>query len=128
MVGKNHLKEKEIHLVHYKKHTGKRAMSSQEAMDEAICFGWIDTTIKRLDEDCYIQRFVRRKKTGRWSKNTVKYAQRLIKEGKMSSAGLKVYNQGLKNPLLDGDIPDNLEVPIRLKESLAKNKLAQERF
>jgi len=47
---KNHLKEDKVHLIHFKKHTGRRAMSSQEAMDEAICFGWIDTTMNRLDD------------------------------------------------------------------------------
>ncbi|MFH1771167.1 MAG: YdeI/OmpD-associated family protein [archaeon] len=121
----NHLEEDAVYLVHYKKHTGKRAMSTQEAMDEAICFGWIDTTVKRLDEDCYIQRFVRRKNGGSWSRNTSSYAERLIKDGKMSPHGLKTYKLGVKKPLIDQHIPDNPEVPLKLKQALAKNKKAK---
>ncbi len=125
---KNHSEENEVYLVHYKKHTGKRAMTAQQAMDEAICFGWIDTTINRLDENRYRQKFVKRKKTGRWSKNTLKYGKRLIKEGKMSPTGMKAYKQGLKNPIIDHDIPENSKEIEKLKQSLAKNKKAKEFF
>ena len=121
----NHSKEKEVYLIHYKKHTSKRAMSSQEAMDEAICFGWIDTTMKRLDKDRYMQKFVRRKKTGNWSKNTIKYAKRLIKEGKMTPAGLRAYKLGLKRELIDVDISTSPETLQKLKQALAKNKKAE---
>jgi len=93
---KNHLTKSVIHLVKFKKHTGKPSLSSKEALIEATCFGWVDTVIKRLDEDRYVQKFVKRKKSSRWSKNTLSYAQQLIKDGKMTLAGLKAYELGLK--------------------------------
>ena len=48
---KNHLNEKKVNVVLFKKHTGKKSPSHRELMEEAICFGWIDTTVKRIDEN-----------------------------------------------------------------------------
>ena len=67
---KHHLKEKKVGLICHKKHTGKLFLTHREAMEDAICFGWIDTTIKRLDEDRYIRYFARRTDKSRWSENT----------------------------------------------------------
>lgn len=125
---KYHDKETAVELIHYKKHTGKRAMSAQEAMDEAICFGWIDTTVKRLDDDTFLQKFRKRNSKGKWSKNTFSYAKRLIKDGKMTEVGLKAYKQGLKNPLADGGILDNPKPPEEFLEALKNNKVAEEFF
>ena len=50
---KNHLKESRVTLVKWKRHTGKPALSHQESMEEAICFGWIDTIVKRIDDDTF---------------------------------------------------------------------------
>ena len=93
---KNHLKEDSVYLIRYKKHTGKPTLTPKEAMEEAICFGWIDTTVNRIDEERYAQRFVRRNKNSRWSNNTIKYAKRLMKERKMSPFGIKMFKEGLK--------------------------------
>ena len=54
---KNHKKENKVNLIKYRKHTGKPSVTSKQAMEEAICFGWIDTTMKRLDDERYMQRF-----------------------------------------------------------------------
>src|SRR3989338_5720954 len=93
---KNHNTEKSIFLVHYKRHTGKHFLSHRETLEEAICFGWIDTTVKRLDEDRFGRFFVRRGKNSRWSSATQSYAQKLIKQRKMTAAGLKAYQAGLE--------------------------------
>ena len=93
-LSKNHDKVKNVSILCYKKHTGKPGMTHKEAMHEAICFGWIDTTIKSLDEDRYIRRFVRRGKNANWSKNTLGYAKDLIKSRKMTPHGLKFYKEG----------------------------------
>ena len=55
---KNHKKERRVYLISYKKHTGKSSVSHREALEEAICFGWIDTTVKRLDDEKYKRTFV----------------------------------------------------------------------
>ena len=59
---KNHQKEAKVTVIIYKKHTGKHFIAPQEYMDEAICFGWIDTTVKRLDDERYQRNFVKRTK------------------------------------------------------------------
>ena len=62
---KNHDKEKKVAVIKYKKHTGKPSISHKESMEEAICFGWIDTTLKRLDDERYGVTFVKRNKNSR---------------------------------------------------------------
>ena len=91
---KNHKKEKNIALVCYKKHTGKPSLTHRESMEEAICFGWIDTTIKRLDDEKYIRNFARRSKNSKWSRATLGYAKELIKKKKMSLEGIRFYKEG----------------------------------
>ena len=125
---KNHKKESSIYLIKYRKHTNKPSLTSKEAMVEAICFGWIDTTVNRLDEERYVQCFVRRKKNAGWSKNTLSYAKRLIKERKMTKAGLEAYERGLKKGPFDHNLPKNPETPEDLKKALEGNKKAKEFF
>ena len=125
---KNHNKETSVFLIKYKKHTNKPTISHKESMDEAICFGWIDTTIKRLDDERYRICFVRRNENSRWSNATLGYAKRLIKEGKMSEAGLNAYNEGLKKPVIDHGLPRNPDTPKDLKEALEKDKKAKQNF
>ena len=97
-------------------------------MEEAICFGWIDTTIKRLDEDQYIRNFSKRNKNSTWSQNTLSYAKDLIKRGKMTPTGLKFYKEGLKKLPHAHGIPKNSEMPIELKKALVTDKVAKDNF
>jgi len=125
---KNHNKEKKVYLIKYKKHTGKPSLTNKEAMDEAICFGWIDTTVKKLDDEKYRQCFVRRNKNSRWSNNTLRYAREMIKKRKMSKFGMKMYLEGLKKPVIDHGLPRDPEMPEDLKKELKKNRKALENF
>jgi len=68
----NHKKETRVNLVKFKKHTGKPSLNNKESMEEAICFGWIDTTIKRIDDERYQQSFAKRTDKSRWSNNTLR--------------------------------------------------------
>ena len=124
----NHEKETKVSVIVYKKHTGKSAPSHRELMEEAICFGWIDTTIKRLDEERYIRNFSKRNKNSRWSDNTLRYAKELDEQGKMTPAGLKFYREGLKRPTHDAGIPKNPDMPLELKEALGRDEQAKENF
>ena len=90
-------------------------------MEEAICFGWIDTIIKRLDEDTFIRYFSTRTNNSRWSDNTLSYGKRLIEEGKMSERGLHYYKLGLAKPTHDHGIPKDPPMPDELKAALSKN-------
>ena len=124
----NHDKENKVSLVLYKKHTGKSSPSHKELMEEAICFGWIDTTVKRLDENKYIRNFCKRNKNSKWSDNTQKYAKELIKQKRMTTTGLKFYKEGLKRPTHDFGIPKNPDMPLGLERDLNKNKKARKNF
>ncbi len=103
----NHTRENKVYLIKYKRHTGRPTLTNKESMEEAICFGWIDTIVKRLDDERYQQCFVRRTDKSRWSKNTRGYAKELIKKRKMTSAGLKRYKEGLLKPTIDLNILQN---------------------
>lgn len=125
---KNHLQETKVILIKYKKHTGKHSITNKEAMKEAICFGWIDTTVKRIDDEKYSQTFVKRNKNSKWSMNTLSYGKELLKKGLMSEFGIKMYKEGLLKKPHDADLPSNPEVPKELKEKLNKDKIAKEKF
>lgn len=127
-LSENHLKEVVVEVLVHKKHTGKPSLSHQELMHDAICFGWIDTTIKRLDENTYLRRFARRNDKSKWSKNTLRYAKQLLADGKMSAEGIKRYKEGLSRPTHDDGIPENPDVPEDLKRALKSNKSLWEKF
>ena len=125
---KNHKKETKVAVILHKRHTGKGAPTHREMIEEALCFGWIDTTIKRLDHETFLRNFSRRNINSKWSDNTLSYAKRLIKEGKMSPEGLKFYKMGLAKPTHDHGIPKDPPMPMELKKLLSKNKKAEKNF
>jgi len=125
---KNHEKESKVTVLKFKVHTGKKSISSSDAMDEAICWGWIDTIIKRIDEDIWAQNFSIRTKKSRWSKNTVARARRMIKAGRMQPSGMKALKAGLKRPLINLDLPKNPNPSEDLIKALNKSKKAKDFF
>jgi uncharacterized protein YdeI (YjbR/CyaY-like superfamily) len=122
---KHHKKENKIAVVVHKKHTGKSFPTHREMIEEAICYGWIDTTIKRLDEDTFVRHFSRRTEKSKWSDNTLSYAKRLATEGKMSPQGIHFYTMGKAKPTHDHGIPKNPDMPLELKKALGKNAKAK---
>lgn len=124
----HHEKDDKIAVIVHKRHTGKPAPTHRELIEEAICYGWIDTTIKRIDEDTYMRRFSRRTKNSSWSDNTLSYAKELIKKGRMTPEGMRFYKLGLKKLTLDHGIPKSPSMPTELKQALSKNKQAKEGF
>jgi uncharacterized protein YdeI (YjbR/CyaY-like superfamily) len=125
---KNHLKKEKIILVKYKKHTGKPIIYNMDSMKAAICFGWIDTTAKKIDEDKYGITYVKRNKNSKWSINTLSYGKELLEKGLMSPFGVEMYKKGLAKKPHDEGIPKNPRVPKYLREALAKKKTARENF
>lgn len=125
---KNHKKEHKVALILHKRHTGKSAPSHRELMEEAICYGWIDTTVKGLDENTYIRNFSKRTKNSSWSRNTLGYAKDLIKQGRMQGQGLYFYKLGKARKTHDHEIPDNPDQPLELKKALAKNRKEKKIF
>jgi uncharacterized protein YdeI (YjbR/CyaY-like superfamily) len=88
-LARNHLKKKEIWLIQYKKTSGKPSMDYLEAVEEAICYGWIDNIEKSMDAERYATRFSPRKPKSNWTQTNKARARRLIAEGKMTKAGLE---------------------------------------
>lgn len=127
-LARNHSREKRVAIILNKRHTGISAPSHRELLEEAICFGWVDTTIKRLDDNQFVRHFARRNGNSRWSENTQSYARQLIKEGRMTPTGLKFYREGLTRPTHDHGIPKNPDMPVELERALKKDKKAREGF
>jgi uncharacterized protein YdeI (YjbR/CyaY-like superfamily) len=89
----HHESESEVYVGFHKSHTGKRAMSWSEAVDQALCFGWIDSRADSIDEDRYMQRFTPRKPGSNWSKINVEKVARLEEAGLMRPAGRAAFER-----------------------------------
>ena len=87
-LAKNHDSRSELLLGFHKKSSGKKSITYPEALDEALCFGWIDGVRKNLDETSYTIRFTPRKPKSIWSLVNVRHVERLKKDGKMQPSGL----------------------------------------
>ena len=83
----------ELWLGFYKKATGKQTMTWSEAVDEALCFGWIDGRQQGIDEESYALRFTPRRPRSTWSVVNVRNVERLIREGRMRPAGLAAFER-----------------------------------
>jgi len=81
---------REIWLVIYKKASGRPTIAYEEAVEAALCFGWIDGSVKSLDAERYAQRFTPRRPGSHWTEANLAKARRLIAEGKMTAAGRAV--------------------------------------
>ncbi len=93
-LSKHHSTEKDIWLIYPRKKTGKPRIPYTDAVEEALCFGWIDSIVKKVDEASYAQRFSPRRHTSQWSQPNIERMRHLIKLGEMTPAGLAV----LKDP------------------------------
>ena len=87
----NHETADEVYLGYWKKHTGKPSLTWSEAVDQALCFGWIDGRVNRIDDERHMQRFTPRRPNSNWSNVNVAKVERLIEEGLMRPAGLAAF-------------------------------------
>ena len=85
----HHDRSNGIWLVFYKKHTGKPTLKYDEAVEEALCFGWIDSIIKKVDDEKYVRKLTPRKADSRWSESNKKRVTKLQKQGLMTQVGLR---------------------------------------
>ena len=89
----NHETASELWMGLYKKHVPERGLTWDEAVPEALCFGWIDSVAQRIDEDAVRQRWTPRKSSSVWSTINIAHVERLVAEGKMRPAGLAAYEK-----------------------------------
>lgn len=126
---KNHAKEKSVWLICYKQNAGKPTLSWSEAVDEALCFGWIDSIRKPIDEHSFMQFFSRRKPNSTWSKINKDKVEMLIAEGRMAQAGLDSIELAKKNGSWNIlNTVDTLEIPEDLKKEFRLRKGSEEYF
>jgi uncharacterized protein YdeI (YjbR/CyaY-like superfamily) len=89
----NHNRETELVVGFYKKDSGRQSITYPEAVDQALCFGWIDGVRRSIDEHAYSNRFTPRKARSVWSAVNMKHVARLTEQGLMHPAGLKAFNE-----------------------------------
>jgi len=123
----HHDKKQSIWLIYYKKKSNVPNVIYSEAVDEALCFGWIDSKAKPIDEHTFMQFFSRRKEKSVWSKVNKEKIERLTKEGLMTKAGFEIIEIAKQNgwwTILDEAealiIPGDLEIEFQ-KKPTAKN-------
>lgn len=92
---KHHTTAAEAWLVYARKHSGRARISYNDAVEEALCFGWIDSIVKKVDANHTAQRFTPRRNPKNWSPHNIERMRRLIREKKMTPAGLSVYHHGV---------------------------------
>ncbi len=123
---KNHKSKSEIWLVYYKKHSGKPRIPYDDAVEEAVCFGWIDTNVQRIDDNKYAQKFTPRREGSGWSSTNVRRAEKMISLGRMTAAGLRHFQNAGKN--LVPPRQKTAVIPADLRKALDSNKTAQRNF
>lgn len=127
---KHHASEKEVWLIYYKRHTGKPRIPYDDAVEEALCFGWIDTNVKRLDDERYMQKYTPRRPGSRWSKLNKERAGKMIEAGKMTRAGLERIEDARRSGAWDREERRRrtLAVPPELERALEADKTAARNF
>ena len=90
-LAENHASEREVLVGFYKKHTALPTLTMTEAVREALCFGWIDGLMRRLDDDRYCLRFTPRRPKSNWSETNVRRVEELLREGRMHPAGIAAF-------------------------------------
>ena len=126
----HHATDSEAWLIIYKVKSGHLGIGLEEAVEQALCFGWIDGTLKRRDQETYFLRFSPRRPQSVWSIRNVRRAEQLILEGKMASAGLQKTKEARENGQWEAaHLRENTdEIPERLRKALSKRKGALAAF
>ena len=128
---KNHRIAPDIWLVFYKKHTGRPRIPQNDAVEEALCYGWIDSIVKPINRDCFAQRFSPRRKNSVLSELNKERIRRLIKSRKMTRFGLESVNHHLKSgfhlPALSKK-PKPLKLPSDIQKRLREDAVVWRNF
>lgn len=122
---KNCNTEAEVWLLFYKKHTSISSIPYDDAVEEALCYGWIDGIIKRIDDEKYVRKFTPRKNKSKWSELNKKRAKKMIKAGKMTEAGLAKIDE---NVFYEKKVKETFVIPPEVKEALKVNETVWKNF
>jgi uncharacterized protein YdeI (YjbR/CyaY-like superfamily) len=126
---KNHATETEIGVGYYKKSSGKTSMTYKQAVQQALCFGWIDGVGRSIDDERYMNRFTPRKKRSTWSLFNINTVKELQKAGLMTEAGMKAFEaRDEKNSGIYSFEQKNLALDPVIEKRFKKEKAAWEFF
>jgi len=124
-LAENFDKKKEIWLIYYNKASGKPRIPYDDCVEEALCYGWIDGILKKMDEERFVQRFSPRRKTSILSEMNKERIRRMIKQKKMTPAGLKAVAHVFDK---EKDEKEKFVIPSEILTELKKNKTVWENF
>ena len=126
----NHDINNEVLLLIYRRRSSKTGISYNEALEEALCFGWIDGKMKSIDKDKFVLRFSPRKAKSVWSKINKEKAELLIEQGKMTTAGLAKIAEAKRNGLWEAAYTNKEKdaIPNDLEAALSQNDSAWNNF
>jgi len=129
-LSENHAAKASIWLVFYKKETSRPTIAYETAVEEAICFGWIDSIIKKIDAARYARKFTPRSDKSKWSPLNKKRANKMIRQGRMTEVGLAKIKTAKKTGLWNKDSRPqiSLDIPPDFAKAMARNKKAKESF
>ena len=108
-LAEHHASEREIWLVYYKQHTGRPSVDYGVSVEEALCFGWVDNQVRRIDDDRFARKFTHRKPKSKWSSSNKKRVEKLIREGRMTPFGQRRVDEAKSSGAWDA--PDRPEIP-----------------
>jgi uncharacterized protein YdeI (YjbR/CyaY-like superfamily) len=123
---KNHDRSQGVWMRFYKKASGVKSMNYDQALDGALCYGWIDGQTNKYDDDSWVQRFTPRRARSLWSKRNIGHVDRLTKAGKMRAAGQAQIDAAKADGRWDiaYDSHSTMEIPEDFLKALGKNKKA----
>ena len=127
---RNHSKSNGIWIRFFKKAAAEKTINHAEALDIALCYGWIDGQAKAYDEKSWLQKFTPRRAKSLWSKRNIEHVERLVSENKMKAAGLREVEQAKRDGRWDAayDSPSKSTIPEDFLKALSKNKKAKAFF
>ena len=117
--------KKEIWLIYYKKNSGKNRIPYDDAVEEALCFGWIDSTVKKVDEEMFVQRFTPRNKRSIWSELNKQRVEELLKSGRMTEYGMSLVIAAKENGEWDREPYTKTDMPDFFEKLLFQNEKAR---
>jgi uncharacterized protein YdeI (YjbR/CyaY-like superfamily) len=123
---RNHTSSKGVWLRLYKKDSGRQGLTYEQALEEALCYGWIDGQSKPNDKDSWLQKFTPRRPRGTWSKRNRDRVARLTSQGRMKAAGLKAVQAAKEDGRWDRayDSPAQMRIPPDFLAALKKDRRA----
>ena len=127
----NHQQEDEIWLIYFKKDTGNPSIAYKDSLDEALCFGWVDSLIKKVDERKYARKFTPRRDDSKWSLVNKTRVEQLMQDGLMTEFGLRKVEAAKRSGSWDAPVQKpkmDFKMPAEFSNALKNNPQAEDAF